>query len=647
MRKNINLVVILLLCSVFGFAQAARKPSAMRATQKELAQKATTGKNSLLRIVSQAEFDAFARVYHQGTPYALPHLMFLIDRRDKNKIYYINSKKYRFHKDFANATYLSLERGAAFTESNYLRDDRRFILGTLAWQTPIKKWTFEFWEGDLISSPQIKTAYETINKSFFEPVAFKPNSTKQDDASAKLNDITRISADDINKGQEYLALNTARGIGRVHIIEKLDDTVEIGYNEIIVLKEVPPTLPTVRGIIIAQPSTPLSHINLLAKGWNIPNAYIKNAHELLKLYDGKWIVFETTLDNFSIKPATNKELDLPPPVDDSLKTPPANLSATKLAPLNALRKKDSIAYGAKAANLGELMFKKMLGVTVPDGFSIPFVYYKNFMEANGFDKKILELLDDNNFIHNPRYRREKLKLLRAEIQSGTFDDKLKAEIISKWQNQLKSQGVFVRSSSNAEDLPNFSGAGLYDSVANVKESEKLIEAVKKVWASVWNYEAYEARERGFVDHTETFMSAFVQIGIDMDNGGVMITGDPFDKTNKGAVYIAATRGHNITVTGDGKIIPEQILFTPKSNSVQVLTRSAQDTVVSFDENGGLKEIPVDTQRRVLTDAIIRDLVKSAIEIKRIFGNRAEQDIEWGYMKGRIFIIQARPYIDKQ
>jgi rifampicin phosphotransferase len=107
----------------------------------------------------------------------------------------------------------------------------------------------------------------------------------------------RLLQSDIAKEQAYQALNVAKGIGRIHIISKLDDHVEIGSNEILVLDEVPVQLPPVAGIITSQPSTPLSHINLLAKGWGIPNAYIKNAKELLKPYDTYWVTFETLREN--------------------------------------------------------------------------------------------------------------------------------------------------------------------------------------------------------------------------------------------------------------------------------------------------------------------------------------------------------------
>src|SRR5215217_1510476 len=270
---------------------------------------AQTGPKSLPGIASQAQFDSVSVVYDANTPYALPHVMFVIDRKNANKIYYVNKKRYSFHKDFVNGTYLSLESGREFFENNYLKANRRFILGTLAYQTPVKRWTFEFWEGDLIPADQIQLAYDVINKSFFAPVAFKPNSLHQDDATRSLAGMQRILQSDIAAEQAYQALNVAKGLGRIHIIPKLDDHVEIGFNEILVLDEVPVQLPPIAGIITSQPSTPLSHINLLAKGWGIPNAYIKDAHKLLKEYDGWWVSFETLRDKYDIKRADLKQID--------------------------------------------------------------------------------------------------------------------------------------------------------------------------------------------------------------------------------------------------------------------------------------------------------------------------------------------------
>src|ERR1041385_7043968 len=209
------------------------------------------GPRSVAAVKTQADFDALAVTYDANTPYALPHVLFVIDRKDNNRIYYINTRRYAFHKDFVNGTYLSLERGREFFENNYLKPNRRFILGTIAYQTPIKRWTFEFWEGDLIPPEQIKIAAEVIKNSFFTPLAYKPNSVRQDEASRALG-IQRVLQSDIAHDLDYQALNVASGIGRIHVIPKLDEHVEIGFNEILVLDEVPIQLPPVAGVITAK-----------------------------------------------------------------------------------------------------------------------------------------------------------------------------------------------------------------------------------------------------------------------------------------------------------------------------------------------------------------------------------------------------------
>ncbi len=646
MMKKISLVLIILMFGISAFAQMSRKPSPSREPKGVMSKKPDTDKRSLLKINSREDFNSVARVYHQGTPYSLPHVMFVIDRRNKNKIYFVNSQKFRFHKDFLLANYLIPRNGNVFEEI-YINQNRRFMVGTIAWQTPVEKFTFELWEGDLASDKLIKMAYDTINAAFFEEVAYKPNSIRQDEESENLG-ITRISADEIQKNQEYLALNTGKAIGRIHIIDKLDDTVEIGDNEILVLKELPLNLPPVRGIIIAKPSTPLSHVNILAKGWGIPNVYIKDADKLFEEYDTWWVELDADFTEYKLKRLVDYKPGEAPeiPLSEGQTDAPADLKITKIASLREMRKKDSLAYGGKAANLGELINAKIPNTIVPDGFGIPYHYYDKFMEKNGFDKIIYNYGYDNDFVHNPRIRRQKLEEFRATIQNGVMDEDLKAEIIKKWTIELGGKPVFVRSSSNAEDLPNFSGAGLYTTVKNVKEEEKIIEAVKTVWASMWNFDAYESRVRNYVNQSSVQMGVFVQVGVNMDSGGVMITKDPFDPENLNALYVSAVWGHNDPITGN-KFVPEQLLFNPKSNAIQVLTLSQQESVLKFGENGDLIATDEKPKRRVLTDANVRALIQVAKRIKTIFGSKKEQDIEWGIMNGKIYLLQARPYIDNR
>jgi hypothetical protein len=535
-------------------------------------------------------------------------------------------------------------RGADVFKPIYIDQDRRFVVGTIAWQKTVEKFTWELWQGDMASAEIIKAADKVINDSFFEKVYYKPNSTRQEDATASIG-IDRVLQDEITRNQDFVALNPGTAVGRIHVIDKLDDTVEIGDNEILVLKELPISLPPVRGIIVAKPSSPLSHINILAKGWNIPNVYIKNADELFREHHTYFFKLEATMTDFKL---TRADIDdLRASVSPDQQIPPADLSIKRLAALGQMRKKDSIAYGAKSANQGEMLNSRLTGITIPDGFGVPYYWYDKFMRDNGLNEVIEDLMDDDEFVHNPRHRRQKLEEFRSSIQKGKFDPALRAQIISRWQKQLAGRPVFVRSSSNAEDLPDFSGAGLYSSVPNVIDEDKLIEAVKKVWASLWNFNGYEARVRNYVSQSDVYMSALIQVGIDMEKGGVMITKDPFDDGNKNVVYISTVCGHNSRVV-DNAGLPEQIMVNTVSNRVVVLTLSQQENALAFDPGGDLR-VTADKCAgpggRVLTDIQARNLARAAVNIKRAFGGKREQDIEWGIMNNRIYIVQSRPYID--
>ena len=223
---------------------------------------------------------------------------------------------------------------------------------------------------------------------------------------------------------------------------------------------------------------------------------------------------------------------------------------------------------------------------------------------------------------------------------------VRREILRRWHAEFGNRGVFARSSTNSEDLPNFNGAGIYTSMPNLKTDEQLIEGIKTVWGSVWNFAAYEARERAGIDHTKVFMAVLVQEGINSESSGVMITTDPFNRdnnpVNRGSIYISAKRGLGMKVV-EGQKVAEQVIYRPVANAVQVLTRSEEDSLLTFDESGGIKEIPISGERAVLKDDVVRRLAEAANKIKQVFHGK-EQDIEWAFMRGEIYIVQARPFI---
>ncbi len=606
----------------------------------------------LARLTSRADFDKLSRTYYRGRFYALPHLMFVVDRRAKDRVYFINSKLYSFHKDFVNAEYLSLERGKVFYENNYLKSDRRFLLGTIAYQSSLEKYTFEFWEGDKQTKELLAEGYQALSRNFFAPIYFKPNSLAQEEVAEALNESTSaklpvVTASELASNQAYQPLNPGSGIGQLRIIDKLTPETVIDRNQIVIFREAPIQLTPLSGIIMTEPASPLSHANLLAKSWGIPNARIANADKLYKQLEGKYVRLEVGENEYKLAPADAREVETRNREyikRANLVTPAADLQHQALTDLSQQRAVDSRRFGAKAANLGELINAHNPAIVVPSGFSIPFVHYKIFLTLNKLEDRIGDAIEEDRFVHDPVYRKQRLAEIRDWIQKGEMEPGLKKMLVAKaFDLGIFKTGLFVRSSTNAEDLPNFSGAGLYTTVPNVRTYEQLYEAVKTVWASLWNYEAYEARESFGMNHLGVYPSVLVQVGLDAESAGVAITADPFNRRNPSAVYINAKRGLGIKVV-EGRRVAEQVLYNPESQVIKVLTRSDEDTMLKFDERGGVKELQIEERRAVLTDEMIRRLARVALQIKRIFGGR-NQDIEWVYAKGQLYIVQSRPYVE--
>src|SRR5262249_8859730 len=132
-----------------------------------------------------------------------------------NRVYYVNSRLYQFHKDFLNGTYLSIERGRALYENNYLNAKRRFVLGTIAYYATASAFTFELWEGDRITGDMLADAYKAITASFFDPISFKPNSLYQEERAAEVNGekavMPVLTLGDLARTSGYQPLNNASG----------------------------------------------------------------------------------------------------------------------------------------------------------------------------------------------------------------------------------------------------------------------------------------------------------------------------------------------------------------------------------------------------------------------------------------------------
>ena len=642
-------------------SQLARKPSYYEQQQQARASLApqpaaspdaaqTSAPDALPALRSQAEFNQLARVYNPGTGTQLAHVLFVIDRVPKTaRLYYLNTPRFELHEHFVRDTGLMRRADKEAIKSNYLAPDRRFLFGTLSWHQDIAAFTYEFWEGDQLTEALLRQADTLLRASFFSPLKFKTNSTLHERIAQKTA-LDFVTQEALIREQPFMALNPGTATGRLRIVEQADDADTLRPDDIAVLRQVPLGLAPVAGVLTERASTVLSHVNLLAKGWGIPNAYLRGAAGLLRQHDGQWVELKVSNAGYQLRRLTEQEVaawqrrEQQVSAKGAVHTGKPDLSENRLWPLVALRPRHSAQCGAKAANLGALQVAGIPGTFVPDGFCIPFSHYDHFMRANHLAARLAQMQQLPGFKTDPKVRREALAGLRADIVQWPVDPQVTSQWRERWQSQLGGKGVFVRSSSNSEDLPGFSGAGLYTTVPNVLTGEALERAVKTVWASVFNPQAWEARSAARFSTEAVMMGVFVQAAIDATNAGVMITRDPFTRTGWHVTYISAKRGIGIRVV-EGQRVAEQVMYSSWSKAVQVLSRSADNTALQLDPGGGVREVPVEVGRVVLTDALVIRLAGVGAAVKQVF-HGVDQDIEWATVGERIALLQARPYVDR-
>jgi Pyruvate phosphate dikinase, AMP/ATP-binding domain len=600
------------------------------------------------KIPDAATFEAFSKELG-GERFS----KFVLDMKT-DAIYYFDVSVYPVHKDFIfGALYKKPKTPAAvhLVDRNYHETKPDFMMVYVVHHVNVDKWTFAYWAGDKATSEHVKRAYKRIKETFYlaDKIRFRPDSDYQVKIAKATPEVPYVLNDELYKAQEYAAFNAGTSVGKLRIVpeEIPEDKLTFATDEIVVLKAVLSDITPVAGIISETFSTPLSHLSLRAKGWKIPNIGLRDAQKKLKDLDGKVVYFEAKGTSHILRPATDAEIKAEKEkraAVPKVTIPKVDLAVDELRTLERMRAKDEVVYGPKAANLGEIIHAKLENMKVPPGFGIPFKFYKEHLEAAGLDKTIAAMLKDPAVQKDANLRKTKLEELRKAIEAAPISKDLRAKIETGLKNLGEiSQGVFVRSSTNAEDLDNFSGAGLHDTKPNVKGLDAVCDALKYVWASTWTLRAYDARAFAGIDQLTVYGSALVQVGVAATAAGVVATVHPTDPDDEKYYTVNAKSGLGMAVV-DGRKVPESLIVSWYNRSVRVMSRSDEPTLVVFDENGGIREIPNPNKGKpVLTDKMAVQLVMVAKALTGVFKNR-KIDIEWVYVGDQLYIVQTRPLV---
>src|SRR5579864_1170814 len=324
---------------------------------------------------------------------------------------------------------------------------------------------------------------------------------------------------------------------------------------------------------------------------------------------------------------------------------------------------DVALVGGKTAALGEL-YRKLTpqGVHVPNGFAITAEAYRYVLTQAGAWGPLRDALDGlkpDDLADLARRGRQ-----AREIDYGAqLPDDLKREILEAYRG-LQAQyspdlTLAVRSSATAEDLPTASFAGQQDTYLNVHGDEKLLEACRRCFASLYTDRSIHYRvDHGF-DHLKVSLSIGVMkmVRSDLAASGIMFSLD----TESGfpdVVLISAAYGLGENIV-QGLIDPDEFMvFKPTlergQRAVLRRTRGSKKIKMVYAD-GGTREttrnVPTpqaDRERFCITDADVLTLADYAIKIERHFSSTAghlePMDMEWAKdgVDGQVYILQARP-----
>lgn len=568
------------------------------------------------------------------------------------QVYFMNSVTHRAHGDFARA--IGLERGGGGGRGGgrdlpgQMRGEIVYHPNVVGPNGGIGVYRFEFEPNDAYPFEDVRRAYELIAKNMpllrndftYYPM---PNAAlPRYEREKALYDASRVAIlleEDIYADVDYLPLNLAEGYGLLRVMG-LDERP--GPRDIVVYGALPNELPRVGGIITAVPQTPLSHVNLRAIQDRVPNAYVAGALDdpTIAGLVGRYVYYRVGAEDYEIRETTREAVEAHyaalRPAEPSV--PDRDLAMTEVTSLDDLGFEDWRSVGVKAANVATMRTFGFPEGVVPEGFGVPFSFYHAFMEHNGLYDEVRAMLEDPDFRADYEVQAERLEALRDRIEDADMPEWMMTELAAMHAAFPAGASIRCRSSTNAEDLPTFSGAGLYDSFTHHPDEGHIAKSIKQVYASLWTFRAFDEREFYRIDHLATAMGVLVHENFEGERAnGVGVTTDPLYGTED-TYYLNTQVGEDLVTNPDALSVPEEILLDAAPGGGHVVVRRSN-------------QVPDDD--RVLSDEHLEAMriYLRAIdtEFRRLYGAEPGEpfamDVEYKVTsEGQVSIKQARPWI---
>ena len=494
------------------------------------------------------------------------------------------------------------------------------------------------------------------------------------------------------------ALNPGLAVGKLRVAPRAD---AFSRDEVVALPETPADLEPAAGILTQGEGNVLSHVQLLARALGIPNVVLgPAAYRLVAPHDGRQVFFLasprgrvvlkevaslTSQEQAVYEEYTRNEKRT---ADGSLGKAQGKLHidrdkldvATK-APrdLTQIRRIDSGRLcGPKAAFLGEL--KYLFPEHVARGVVVPFgAYYDHYQHAKVAVPENVRKLNIatageplptfvertyttffGELIPAGKSDRElsawiapRLDVIQYSIQQAPLSTELRDGIRTELDrvglltgpDKRDTVGCFVRSDTNVEDLDNFNGAGLNLTIFNLKSLDDIYEGLKEVWASPFGYRSFSWRQTLIDAPLWVLPSVVILESVPSEKSGVLVTGDPETGERK-KMLVATSEGVGGAVDGTPA---ETLLWSPDGVEVVTLFKSPWRRML---QPGGSSSIVASTgSDRVLQPPELTELVGAGRVLnekldpaKDPSGAPRPWDVEFGFVGGKLWLFQCRPFV---
>lgn len=465
----------------------------------------------------------------------------------------------------------------------------------------------------------------------------------------------------------FRVLNSGVARGELHTPETLE-ALELKPSEVVlVVPETLADLPAVTGILTAFEGNQLSHVQLLARNLGVPNVVVTQEliSELPKYYGEKIEILASKNGVVSIRllgsegKAQVVEPEQGSDAQDADFLIQVNVDKLDLTQINAIStqnldaKASGVTVGPKAAKVAQLS-KQFVG-TVPPGVAIPFGSFRKLLDDNSHPSGVTMF----DWIKNQYIQMRPLDGAElAEFQSTFLDElttwfstvELDPNFVSDLRQKMRTEfgeegtyGVFVRSDTNVEDLPGFTGAGLNLTVPHVVGFDAVLESIRDVWASPFSERAFGWRQARMDKPEHVYTAILLHKSVASEKSGVLVTTDIFDgQDNKLSVVL--NEGVSGGVEG---LSAESVRIDRSTAETDLLASATADRKQILLEQGGSDQVPASGVSRQLNEQNINDLIAFSNQVGGWFSNdpNAIADVEFGFKDDEFVLFQIRPLVE--